>query len=802
LKNNTLIKTTYLLLTLISLYLPVYAQTSNGTIKGKVIDSQNNKPIAYASVGIWGTSIGTTTNEEGEFILEKIKPGFAELRVQLIGYKPFVSPDIMVTNANAVYIEIRMEEQSTELESVVIKASPFRRDAESPVSLRRIEIREIEKSPGSGRDISKVLQAFPGVGSGVSFRNDVIVRGGGSSENRFYLDGVEIPNLNHFATQGASGGPIGIINVDFIREVNFYSGAFPADRGNALSSVLEFKQIEPNQEKFKTRATIGASDLGLSLNGPISKNTGLLFSARRSYLQFLFSALGLPFLPIYNDFQFKTRTKIDANNEITVIGLGAIDNNKLNLSANKTENERYILGYLPENDQWNYTLGVVYKHFTEHGTDSWIVSRNMLKNISYKYKDNIETEGNKIFDYSSWEAENKFRYEHSTSFKSGVKLSYGAGTEYARYHNSTFRLKPTQAPDNYTSDLDLFKYNAFGQVSNTFINNKLTLSLGARSDGSSYSHKTNNPLTQLSPRFSASYQLKENLFLNGNIGRYYQLPPYTALGYRDGNGRLVNIDNDLTYTSVDNVVSGFDFLPNENSKITVEGFWKGYRHYPFSVNDSIALASKGADFGTFGDESLNSTGKGRAYGMEFFYSNKNLFGTLVTISYTLVRSEFEDIWGNYVPSAWDNRHIINILLSKNFKGNWDIGAKWRFVGGSPYTPAAVDLTTNTVSASAWDAQGRADYDYNRFNQERLGVFNQLDIRIDKSFFFNRWSLMVYFDVQNVLNTKSDQAPKYIRVEENGIPKPASGNPPRYAIRELESEGSGTVLPSVGIIVEF
>jgi len=146
--------------------------------------------------------------------------------------------------------------------------------------------------------------------------------------------------------------------VDFIREVNFYSGAFPADKGNALSSILEFKQIEPNQDKFKIRATLGASDIGIAVNGPVSENTGLLFSARRSYLQFLFSALGLPFLPTYNDFQFKTRTKIDAKNEISVIGLGAIDQFMLNTKANRTEDQRYIIGYLPVNEQWNYTLGL------------------------------------------------------------------------------------------------------------------------------------------------------------------------------------------------------------------------------------------------------------------------------------------------------------------------------------------------------------------------------------------------------------------------------------------------------------
>ncbi|HQH41927.1 MAG TPA: Plug domain-containing protein, partial [Bacteroidales bacterium] len=217
----------------------------------------------------------------------------------------------------------------------------------------------IEKNPGGNRDISRVIQAFPGVASTPAYRNDVIVRGGGPSENRFFLDGVEIPNLNHFATQGASGGPVGIINADLIREVNFYSGAFPASRGNALSSVLEFSTIDGNKEKTKFRGSVGASDLALALDGPLTSNTTYFLSARRSYLQFLFSALGLPFLPTYNDFQFKVRSRPDAKNEILIMGLGSLDNSRLNLNANETEIQRYILGYLPENKQYSYTFGAV-----------------------------------------------------------------------------------------------------------------------------------------------------------------------------------------------------------------------------------------------------------------------------------------------------------------------------------------------------------------------------------------------------------------------------------------------------------
>ena len=220
-----------------------------------------------------------------------VAPGFVEIRVSSVGYKTYISEAVMVTNSNEVNLTVPLEVTVVEVEDVVVRPSPFRKSVESPVSARIIGIQEIELNPGGNRDISRVIQSFPGVASTPAFRNDVIVRGGGPNENRFFIDNVEIPYLNHFSTQGSSGGPTGIINVDFVRSVDFLSGAFPASRGNALSSVMDFSLIDGNKEKRTLRATVGASDLGLTYNGPAGERSSLIVSARRSYLQFLFKAL-------------------------------------------------------------------------------------------------------------------------------------------------------------------------------------------------------------------------------------------------------------------------------------------------------------------------------------------------------------------------------------------------------------------------------------------------------------------------------------------------------------------------------
>jgi hypothetical protein len=771
----------------------VFSQ-NRGVIQGKVFNSENNEPVPYAAVAVWGTTQGTLTDDNGNFEIENVKPGYIELRVNSVGFEQYASEQLMVTNANKVYIEIKLKELAQALDEVVVKSSPFRRDIESPVSLRNIGVKELDKNPGGNRDVSRVIQSFPGVASTPAYRNDVIVRGGGSSENRFYVDNVEIPNLNHFSTQGASGGSVGVINIDFVREVNFYSGAFPVNSGNALSSVLDFRMTEGNKDKLKVRGTVGASDLALSLDGPLSKNTTYLFSARRSYLQLLFSQLGLPFLPIYNDFQFKTHTNLDGKHELTFIGLGAIDNSKLNLDANKTENQRYILGYLPTYKQWNYTMGFVYKNFREHGYDTWVISRNMLNNKQFKYFNNIENDTNKLFDYSSFEADNKLRYENNFT-ASGYKFIIGADGEYSRYENNTFRQTVSKVPDIYDTNLDMFKWGVFAQVGKEFFEKKLTLSLGLRSDGSNFDSEMTNMLNQISPRFSASYALTTKWYLNFNTGRYFQLPPFTALGYRDNAGRLVNKDNKLTYITSDHLVAGIDYLPNQDSKLSAEGFFKYYTNYPFSLKDSIALANKGADYGTFGDEELVSKGIGRAYGLEILYQNKTIKGADLVVSYTLVRSEFQDAKGKYLPSAWDNRHILNILFRKDLPRNWNLGLKWRFVGGSPYTPA--DISRSEL-VDQWKIRNQAYLDYSKFNSERLKPFHQLDLRVDKDYFFNNWSLMAYVDIQNVYNYKADSPPVYV-VDYSVPVKP---NPDRYTLKKLEGSGGGTIIPTVGIIVQF
>lgn len=784
----------------------VFAQ--NAKVSGKVFNASNNEPVFFAKVVLVDGGKGATTDDKGQFVIEGLTPGIYSFKASAPGFTDLVLNEITVTNVRTEELQFALEPIVVEQKEVLVKAKPFVRRSESPVSLRTLNATEIERQPGAGRDVSKVLQALPGVAVRATFRNDIIIRGGAPGENKFYLDGIEVPNINHFATQGSSGGPVGLLNVNFIREVDFYSGAFPANRANGLSSVIAFKQKDGNKEGLITNFALGSSDIALTFDGPIGKKVDFIFSARRSYLQLLFAALKLPFLPTYNDAQFKINYAINDKNKISFIGLGALDDFMLNTKVNDNvtdpetiERNQFILGNIATQDQWNYTFGVNWTHFSKRSIQNLVVSRNMLKNIATRYEDNIEVPENRIFDYSSFEAENKIRFEHQVN-RNGWKWMIGAGYEYARYFNSTYNRTAIQGQlvtIDFSSNLYLSKGAVFSQLSKGFFSERLMTSVGIRTDVSNYSNAMMNPLDQLSPMLSLSYRMTENFSINANVGRFHQLPAYTILGYRDASNELANKNNEVKYIRADHYVAGVEYLTDWNARFTVEGFYKEYSRYPFSLNDSISLANVGTDFGVVGNEPVTSTSDGRSYGVEFLYQQKMIKGFYGIVAYTYVTSEFEGKNGVYIPSSWDSKHIVSLTGGKRFNNGWEIGVRWLYSGGSPYTP--YDIATSSLK-EVWDVNGRGLLDYNQLNSAREANFHQLNVRVDKKIFLDRFSLNFYLDVQNAYGYKTNVAPLLLLVrDENGVPVTDPNDPSRYQTKLVENP-SGIVQPTLGIIIEF
>ena len=780
-----------------------FALSQNVKVYGTITNVLNNDPIPFANIVVEGTMIGTTSDIDGNYEILNLQAGAYNFKCSYIGFNTDIQSEIKVSSNKNLRLDFFLSENSEVLSEVKVKGNTFNKTKASPVSLRTINASEISKSPGGNRDISKVISNLPGVSSSSSFRNDIIIRGGAPSENRFFLDGIEIQTINHFSTQGSSGGPVGILNVNFIREVDLYTGAFPANRGNALSSVMELKQIEGNDEEISGSFTVGSSDAGLTLNTPISKKSTLLLSVRRSYLQFLFKALKLPFLPTYNDMQFKYTYKPNNKNQFNFLGIAAIDDFTLNPGINEGEKDsmqlaqnNYNLNNLVINNQWNYTAGGTWRHFFSNSNLFFVMSRSHLNNTALKYLDYADVTSQKILDYKSEEIENKTRLEYNFE-RNEYTINVGANLEDATYLNNTkqnFTVGDSIFTGVVNADLNFLKYGAFTQIGKTYFSNKLVASFGLRIDGNSFTESKNTP--NLSPRLSLAFNLSEKISLNSNIGRFYQLPTYTILGFED-DGKYLN--KDASYISCDHLVVGIEYNPSSYSKITLESFYKSYANYPFSVLDSISLANLGGDFGVIGNEDISSISKGNSYGVELLAQQKMSSSIYGILSVTYYRSRFEDKKGNLVASTWDNRFILNMTAGKKFKRNIELGLKYRYSGGAPYTP--IDLI-NSSNKAIWDINQRGVLDYNLLNTKRLNGQHGLDIRVDKKWFFKSWSLNAYIDIENILNAKR-QLPSEYGIDPNLGPLVAgtgetSDSYPLYEI----INNSGTVLPSIGLLIEF
>lgn len=758
------------------------AATKTGDVKGFITDGDSGEGIAGAFVTMAGdTAHSCTTDSTGAYSLNGLPVGYCILQVEAEGYEYTSTEAFAISTAKTAIIDIRLNRSSHALDEVTVTASPFRTGIEAPVSMMRIGAQEIDLTPGANRDISKVLQSMPGVlAVSNSNRNDLLVRGGSANENRYYIDGIEIPVLNHFAVQGGSGGNASLVNTELLSSTDFYTSAFPAHLAAGLSSVMEMTMLEGNRERLHGKFIVGFTDAGLHINTPVSRNgnTTLTASWRTSYLNMLFSMLKLPFLPTYNDYQFKLTTDLSENDKLYFIGIGSLDNNRLNTGETDLEPDRkYILGYLPNNDQTSFTFGSGYIHRFDGGTVQATASIDYLKNKLYKYQRNDESQP-LLFDLDSREMNYRLSLGAKWHDIGGFKLSIGANGGVGVSKRHTFG-----------------RYALYASASRVF--GRFAANASLRLDGMGYNKHTANPLKQISPRLNLSYRASNSITISGSVARYYQEPSMTLLDYDDASQR-----RRLRYAAVNHYVAGISFMPDAMQTFRAEGFWKQYSQLPVSLIDGMPVTTQNFSDYIVGDVPATSSGKGRAYGVELSWRHRDLWNTVVNASYTFVRSQLRRTDGQpgYWSAPWDVRHIFTIAVIHRLGRNWTVGAKWQLSGGLPFTP--YDKERSSL-ISAWDERRRPYNDNSRYNSMREPAYHQLDVRVDKIWYFDRWRLGFYIDIQNIYNFAAQGQPIFAPVtdEHNNYVTDAS-RPGHYEMQEIENEIGGTILPTIGITVEF
>ena len=775
----------YLFYFLLVFHAGLYSQNI-GSLTGTVIDGESGLPLEGATVTVDKSNFFAVTDQNGFFEILDLPTTTYNITARFIGFKIQTKFNIIVKSAGNRSLDFVLSPMPDTLDEVILNESPFKTSIETPLSTQTFSAVEIETYPGGNNDITRVIQSLPGISPSVGgFRNDIIIRGGGPNETVYYIDGIEIPNINHFSTQGSSGGPVGLVNISFIKDVTLSTSSFGAEYDNALSGVLAFNQKDANKEKLVGNFRLGSSEAGLTIEGPINNKSSFILSLRRSYLQFIFKAFGFSFLPDYWDYQFKLNHEIDSNNSIKLIGIGSIDKLTVNEPDKFNFENQSVIEQIPLTNQNTETFGLTWRRIYKsmNGFFDLSISNNNLNNNFIRYKDNL-TKSDPTYSNISRENETKLRFISNHNFND-LKFSFGFNLTSAKYTNNT---KFNFYDIDYLTDLNLIKYGFFVKSSKLIFNQKLGVSFGFRFDQDNFT-SDNNIFSNFSPRLSLSYSLSEdnNWKLNLSTGLYYKIPTYTALGFKDINDNFLNTN--MLYTKSNHYVLGIEYNTSYSSRFTIESFYKKYNNYPISVLDNISLANKGADFEVLGNEFLLSNGKGKSYGLEFLYQQKlqnNFYGIF---SYTFFFSEFSNLDNIYLPSVWDNRHLISFTGGYKLKKNWEISSKLRFTGNTPYAP--VDTTSSSLSYP------EIIFDYSQLGNYFLKSFTKLDFRVDKRWNFKSTSMNFYIDIENLLGNEIPIPPEYglSRDEKQNIIMPLD-------LIEVESDNRNSVIPSLGFVFYF
>ncbi|HET53735.1 MAG TPA: TonB-dependent receptor [Ignavibacteria bacterium] len=742
----------------------VISAQSSGTIIGKVVEKISKQPIPGVNVILEGTQIGAATDIEGRFEITNVPIGNYQVRISAIGYTTSVRSDVVVNSARPAQLTIELAETVLELEGVTVTSGFFDSEPTEVISLKKFSYEEIRRAPGGFEDVVRALSVLPGVGQQSAGRNDLIVRGGAPSENLYLVDGFIFPTINHFGNQGATGGPLSFINLDFVEETSFSTGGFSAIYGDKLSSVLKIDLREGRTDRIGGKATISASQFGLNLEGPVEEKSNFIFSIRRSYLDFIFNAAGFNFVPEYYDLLGKYNYNIDNSNRISFLFIGALDRVKFN---NNDEDDIFDNARILGSDQNQYVTGISYDHLFRNGILTFSAGRSYIKFDSFQN----DTLLNPIFVNNSIEAENELKGSLIYKLSSNAEINIGASAKFIDFetdvlfqNNFITTFGDTLLQNNLTADKNFTKYGAYLQYSNLFFN-KLRFNLGGRVD---YFDAIDNSF-YLSPRFSASYNFNNLTRLNFSTGVYHQFPSYIWLAA--GN-------NNLEAIKVNQYILGVSQRLTENLQVKLEGFYKDYKNYPTSIlRPYLVLANTGVGYGgaeenfeSFGFEPLVSEGFGNAKGIELSMQKRSTGqGVYGLISATFAQTEFTGLDGINRPSAFEQEWIFNLSGGYIFDHQWEVSFKFRYASGRPITPYN---SNGTQSLS-------------NYLTDNLPPLHSLDLRVDKRWDLGGLSLITYLDIQNIYNRSNVQNIRW-----------------DYKQMQVDDESSIGILPSIGISLEF
>lgn len=761
----------------------VFAETT-GVIQGTIVDAGTKEPLGGVNVVVEGTNRGTASGLSGDYRIGNLPAGTYRLEFYYVGYTTLKRTDIIVSPSKPAIVNVELMEQVFETDQITVTAGYFVEENMTQPSVTGLSREEIRRFPGGFEDVVRTVSTLPGIAiNNTGGRNDLLVRGGGPSENLFVINNIEVPNINHFGTQGFTSGSLSFVNLDFVDNITFSAGGFGARYGDKMSSLLRLEMSEGRSDRIGGKLLVSATQYGLNLEGPVSENGNFIFSARQSYLDIIFRAAGLPFVPVYTDFNLILNYDLSERDKLFFIGLGAI--NRVERDQSNAENRVFNAGIL-DNTQNQWISGINYRRLLDNGYLDATFNTN-FNQFRFGQVDENEIE---YFNSKADETEINGKLQlykalsKSIGLKSGISSKYiindnatvFADTIYDRSGNRIPVASLGVEPVNKTNTA-LQKHAFFTEI-DWLATPKLTVNAGFRFDYYAFLNTSLYP----APRLNLKYQLNDRLALKASSGVFYQSPSYVWI-VNENNASLKAMRNFMN-------IAGIDYLIQDDLRMTFETFYKDYSDLPTGnipgVNDYLVLTNTGTGFGgreddfqSFGYFDLFSRASGYAYGFEWLlqkkYSEVPCYGQ-ISLSYG--KSEYTAGNGRVYPGQFDQRFIFNFSGGYKFNERWEISTKYRVFTGVPYSPVYRPFENP-------ENPGFIQNLPEEYLTERLPTQGIWDFRVDRYYTFDSWRLVMFLDIQNVLNTKLISRPTYDFWE-----------------KEVVDSGDIGILPSIGISAEF
>ncbi len=744
------------------------------TIRGTIIDKVTQTPLPGASVIILNTNpiIGTTTDMDGEFKFEKVPVGRHNLQVSFIGFNTTGVRNVLLTSGKQLVLNIEMEEQAFVTEEVVVKAEQEKDQTinkMATVSARTFSVEETEKYAGSLGDPSRMASNFAGVSMVNDQRNDIVIRGNSPSGLLWRLDGVEIPNPNHFGASGTTGGPVSMLNNNLLTNSDFFTSAFPAQYGNAMSGVFDLNMRTGNNQEREYLAQVGFNGFELGAEGPFSKDGkgSYIVNYRYSTLGAM-KAMGVNFgagaaVPQYQDLSFKIDLPTTKLGRFSLFGIGGLSYIELNDSEKEIDKDDDNANYNFLGTDLNYgsdmgVLGFSHLYFINEKTRiNTYVSIQGSRATTVLDSLKFDTEGNiiKNSNYRYYAGENtEIKYSASSHIKRKInsRNNFVVGVYYDLYDIKAIDSVLVNQPSfsGYKNKYDINGQipiiRGYAQWQHRF-SNSLKINAGIYSQHVNISNETT-----FEPRLGLKYKLTEKQTLSAGYGLHSQMQPrmYYFTQQRQADGTYIETNRNMKLSKSHQAVLGYDNLITSNFRFKTEIYYQRLFDVPVAQSEpEFSMLNTGDSFGAFAPDSLTNTGTGENYGVELTlekFLSKNFY---ILSTFSFFQSKYKGYSEVERNTAFNNNFVINILGGYEFKiakhYSMSIDLKGNMAGGKRYVPIDLDASI---------ASNTTEYDWDKAYEQQYDNYFRTDIRISLKADWKNLNHEWAVDLQNVTNTQN------------------------------------------------